>query len=229
MKKGWNEKQPDMEVQNKFESGEGAFSVTHPPHCPLLSKHTGKSQYTAFSASLSALFGSNKSPIQVQVTWADTKHPSSTVSVRTQWFQHCFWISPVQTFPCLLQSSPVESCQLPPTPGNSGRSFIHFLVCYILDSYYVIQCFPTFSDVFPIVSFFLDPYVILFLQPRLCSISPESLVQSFLVVCHTFTFVTCDLFDFLSELCSDPYVSFPMFSLRPRSTVSACFRSGLLN
>ena len=27
------------------------------------------------------------------------------------------------------------------------------------------------------------------------SISPETLVQSFLIVCHTFKFVTCDLFD----------------------------------
>ena len=53
-----------------------------------------------------------------------------------------------------LLPTPVHSCQLPSTPGNSGRSFIHFLVCYILDLYYVIQCFPTFSDVFPIISFF---------------------------------------------------------------------------
>ena len=39
----------------------------------------------------------------------------------------------------------------------------------------------------------------------------------------------CVLTPFLITSGPDPYVSFPMFSLRPCSTVSACFRSGLLN
>ena len=45
-----------------------------------------------------------------------------------------------------LPSSPVGSYQLLETP--TGVSFI-FLVSYILDLFYVLRCFPMFSDVFP--------------------------------------------------------------------------------
>ena len=43
------------EVLNKLE---GAFSVVHPPHCPLFRKHTGNNILRSLSASLSAFIGS---------------------------------------------------------------------------------------------------------------------------------------------------------------------------
>lgn len=53
------EKWPDMlEVLNKFESGEGGFSVVYPPRSSLFKKSTGNNPFMSFSAFLSPLFGS---------------------------------------------------------------------------------------------------------------------------------------------------------------------------
>ena len=88
---------------------------------------------------------------------------------------------------------------------------------------------------------FLDSYVISFLQPGLCSISPESPVQSFLVVCHTFTLshvisLTCLLFlrcvsgyfmmslNMLLRLCfPSPCTSVPELSLLNPEFPSICY------
>ena len=56
------------------------------------------------------------------------------------------WSRPFHTSSGHLPSSPVGSHQLLETPV--GVSFI-FLVSYIIDLFYVLRCFPMFSDVFP--------------------------------------------------------------------------------
>ena len=47
-------------------------------------------------------------------------------------------------------STPVGSCQLPSTPGNSSRSFIHFPCLLYLG---LVLCTPTFSNIFRCFSF----------------------------------------------------------------------------